>query len=53
MKNKIIIACTIVFSSTLAIAGTPATPIDGGLSILLLLGSAFGVKKIVDARKNK
>lgn len=29
----------------------PATPIDGGLSLLLAAGGAYGVKKIRDARK--
>lgn len=29
----------------------PATPIDGGLSLLLLAGGAYGAKKIYDKRK--
>ena len=30
----------------------PATPIDGGLSLLLAAGGAYGIKKIRDARKS-
>ncbi|WP_421873377.1 PID-CTERM protein-sorting domain-containing protein [Marinoscillum sp.] len=30
----------------------PATPIDGGLSILLAAGGAYGIKKLRDHRKN-
>jgi len=28
-------------------------PLDGGITLLLAAGAAFGVKKAVDARKNK
>lgn len=31
----------------------PATPIDGGLSLLLAAGGAYGVKKIRDTRNNR
>lgn len=31
----------------------PATPIDGGLSILLAAVGIYTVKKVVDARKKK
>lgn len=30
----------------------PATPIDGGLSLLLAGGAVYGIKKIRDYRKN-
>ncbi|REE00385.1 PID-CTERM protein-sorting domain-containing protein [Marinoscillum furvescens] len=33
-------------------SGPPATPIDGGLSILLAAGGAYGIKKLHDHRKN-
>ncbi|MEL6559274.1 MAG: hypothetical protein AAFQ94_13880 [Bacteroidota bacterium] len=33
--------------------GPPATPIDGGLSLLLAAGGIYGVKKIRDQRKQK
>ncbi len=29
----------------------PATPIDGGLSLLLAAGGAYGLKKLKDSRK--
>lgn len=29
----------------------PATPIDGGLSLLLAAGSIYGLKKLRDSRK--
>ena len=31
----------------------PATPIDGGLSALLVAGGLYGAKKIRDSRKKK
>jgi hypothetical protein len=31
----------------------PAAPIDGGLSILLVLGAAFGIKKINILKKKE
>ena len=30
----------------------PATPIDGGLSLLLAAGGAYGIKKLRDSRKH-
>lgn len=43
-----------VFSAFVLLAQPPpppATPIDGGLGLLLAGGAAFGIKKIYDARK--
>lgn len=43
-----------VFSAFILVAQPPpppATPIDGGLSLLLLGGTAYGIKKVVDLRK--
>ncbi len=59
MKNTFIIL-TISFTvfiliipfNTFAQGAPPATPIDGGLSLLLAAGGAYGVKKIRDYRKN-
>ncbi|MEQ8472613.1 MAG: hypothetical protein RIC35_15585 [Marinoscillum sp.] len=57
MKNIIIrtLALLPVLLITLpALAGggaPPATPIDGGLSLLLAAGGAYGIKKIRDSRK--
>lgn len=33
--------------------GSPAVPVDGGLSILLVAGGAYGAKKLHDKRKSK
>lgn len=43
------------FVITAAVAGPgapPATPIDGGLSLLLAGGAAYGVKKLRDHRRS-
>lgn len=55
MKNKAVIFTIVTFLSPLALlaqGAPPATPIDGGLSILLAAGGAYGLKKLKDARKN-
>lgn len=55
MKNIIIISAVVTFFapfSLLAQGAPPATPIDGGLSILLAAGGAYGLKKLKDSRKN-
>ncbi len=36
----------------LAQGAPPATPIDGGLSLLLAAGGAYGFKKLRDHRKS-
>ncbi|MEL6558707.1 MAG: hypothetical protein AAFQ94_11020 [Bacteroidota bacterium] len=58
MKNTLIlITITItVFAliipfNTFAQGAPPATPIDGGLSLLLAAGGVYSVKKINDSRK--
>ena len=52
---KIIFAIITLCSSSVLIAqvpsGPPATPIDGGLSLLLLAGGAYGLKKLKDRKK--
>ncbi|MEP4534787.1 MAG: hypothetical protein ABJ004_16970 [Cyclobacteriaceae bacterium] len=35
----------------LAQGAPPATPIDGGLSVLLAAGGIYGIKKLRDSRK--
>lgn len=40
-----------ISAPVLAQGAPPATPIDGGLSLLLAAGGAYGVKKVIDARK--
>ncbi|MEP4532103.1 MAG: hypothetical protein ABJ004_03385 [Cyclobacteriaceae bacterium] len=50
---KILFTLATLFSSTalLAQGAPPATPIDGGLSLLLAAGGAYGLKKLNDTRK--
>ncbi|MEQ8241445.1 MAG: hypothetical protein RIA69_19685 [Cyclobacteriaceae bacterium] len=55
MKNLNIILSLIIlfvaFVPAMAQGAPPATPIDGGLSLLLAAGGAYGIKKIRDSRK--
>lgn len=59
MKNIIIktgyslLVLLSISAPVLAQGAPPATPIDGGLSLLLAAGGAYGVKKIVDAKKKR
>jgi hypothetical protein len=50
---KITLSFVGIFMATalLAQGPPPATPIDGGLSILLAVGGAYGLKKLKDSRK--
>ncbi|MFT6881550.1 MAG: hypothetical protein ACJAVY_000338 [Marinoscillum sp.] len=43
-----------VFATTalMAQSAPPATPIDGGLSLLLAAGGVYGLKKLRDHRKS-
>ncbi|MEL6558586.1 MAG: hypothetical protein AAFQ94_10410 [Bacteroidota bacterium] len=44
-----------ILSSSALIAqppGPPATPIDGGIGLLLAGGAAYGIKKIRDMKRN-
>lgn len=53
---KFLYSITLMFSSFILIAqppSPPATPIDGGLGILLAGGAAYGLKKLKEARENK
>ena len=50
---KIIFSLSLVLCATALLAqppGPPATPIDGGLGILLAGGAAYGLKKLRDHR---
>jgi hypothetical protein len=56
--REIIIKITVSFGLVLAFVlpvlaqgAPPATPIDGGLSLLLAAGGAYGLKKVMDKRK--
>jgi len=50
---KIILFLGFIFLSSVLFAqgAPPATPIDGGLSILLAAGGAYGIKKMIASRK--
>jgi hypothetical protein len=55
MKNQHIILSFIALFAicipAMAQGAPPATPIDGGLTVLLAAGGAYGIKKLRDARK--
>ena len=53
MKLKYILSAALLMNGLLLFAQSapPATPIDGGLSLLLAGGAAYGVKKLRDHRK--
>ena len=44
---------TFLAFTSFAKGAPPATPIDGGLSILLAAGGLYGVKKLRDYRKQE
>ena len=52
-STPIILMILTIMSPTLLLAqgAPPATPIDGGLSLLMAGGALYGVKKIRDYRK--
>lgn len=52
IKTIILTAITLmVVWPAMAQGAPPATPIDGGLSLLLAAAGAYGVKRIVNSRK--
>ena len=59
MKISIInisLLCSLMILLTvpaMAQGAPPATPIDGGLSLLLAAGGVYGIKKVRDHRKRK
>lgn len=56
MKNtKLLLTLSGLLISVMAFAqgSPPATPIDGGLSLLLLAGGAYGAKKLLEKRKGE
>lgn len=49
-----LVMCLIVLTVTVALASPgapPATPVDGGLSLLLAAGGIYGIKKVRDHRR--
>ncbi|MEL7145635.1 MAG: hypothetical protein AAFO69_04645 [Bacteroidota bacterium] len=58
MKNIVVLLLTIaavltVSTVTAQIPNPPATPIDGGLGLLLAGGAIYGYKKLRDSQKEK
>lgn len=53
MKIKVLTSVILLMSvfPMMAQSAPPATPIDGGLSILLAAGGIYGVKKLRDHRR--
>ena len=51
LKSYLIVFLSLLSSFAIAQGAPPATPIDGGLSLLLLAGGAYGIKKLSDKRK--
>ncbi|MEO9475947.1 MAG: hypothetical protein ABJG41_10445 [Cyclobacteriaceae bacterium] len=52
-KILMTIGAMLVVGTVFAQGPPPATPIDGGLSLLLAAGGAYGLKKINDQRKSR
>ncbi len=51
--NKILLSALsiiVMFPVAAQPPAPPATPIDGGLSLLLIAGGAYGVKKMMDKK---
>ncbi|MEL6557814.1 MAG: hypothetical protein AAFQ94_06485 [Bacteroidota bacterium] len=46
-----VLSFLLVTTAVFAQPGPPATPIDGGLSLLLIAGGAYGAKKLNDHRR--
>jgi len=51
LKFSTTFVLSIMVLPTLAQGAPPATPIDGGLSVLLAAGGLYGLKKLRDSRK--
>jgi len=51
LKYTLVLIFTAITVMAMAQGAPPATPIDGGLSILLAAGGAYGLKKIHERRK--
>lgn len=52
MKLILIIILAVISIPVMAQSAPPATPIDGGLSLLLAAGGLYGLKRIRDSRKD-
>jgi hypothetical protein len=50
LKISITLIAILSFSTLMAQGAPPATPIDGGLSVLLAAGGIYGLKKLKEKR---
>lgn len=53
-RNSIILSLALIACAALPVlaqSAPPATPIDGGLSFLLVAGGAYGVRKMYKSKK--
>ena len=51
IKTLAILPVLMIALPAMAQGAPPATPIDGGLSVLLAAGGIYGIKKLRDSRK--
>ncbi|MEO9476295.1 MAG: hypothetical protein ABJG41_12195 [Cyclobacteriaceae bacterium] len=51
IKTLTILPVLMIALPAMAQGAPPATPIDGGLSLLLAAGGVYGLKKLRDSRK--
>ncbi|WP_258098633.1 PID-CTERM protein-sorting domain-containing protein [Marinoscillum pacificum] len=51
-RTVLVVLVLLVAMPVMAQGAPPATPIDGGLSILLAAGGAYGIKKLRDSRRS-
>ena len=51
LKTLVIFPAVMIALPAMAQGAPPATPIDGGLSLLLAAGGVYGIKKLRDSRK--
>ena len=51
IKTLAILPVLMIAVPAMAQGAPPATPIDGGLSMLLAAGGVYGLKKLVDSKK--
>lgn len=51
-RTVLVVLILLVAMPVMAQGAPPATPIDGGLSILLAAGGAYGIKKLRDSNRS-
>ncbi|MEQ8549727.1 MAG: hypothetical protein RIC03_17575 [Cyclobacteriaceae bacterium] len=51
IKITLVLGLMVMTGVCFAQGAPPATPIDGGLSLLLVGGAAYGIKKLAEKKK--